>query len=240
MATQFFSHPALDPDQPIRVTLALRGAVQPEVEKVVRNAADIFSRFANLGAFGEVKRTTAAVVSIAGSQCHVDLHAVPKDPSLLGVLARMLLFVPEDKGIFVQGTPASNPARALEPLPGATSRVPRLRDPLGVACDLSPGLSWYCVELTKSAGWLDSDLARLSECVDVWMQVCRAAGLSDVSPTFEVVAGNVGMDPPQVGDDSWSGQIGATEINLAALSSLVNMLDYASGTGVGLDEITVT
>jgi len=48
------------------------------------------------------------------------------------------------------------------------------------------------------------------------------------------------MDSPQVGEDFWSAQIGANEIHLAAISSLVNMLDHASATRLSLDAISVT
>ncbi len=105
---------------------------------------------------------------------------------------------------------------------------------------MSPGLSWYCVELAKGAGSSPQDLTTLQECVDLWMAVCRLGGLSEVSPRFEIVAGNVGMDPPQVGADFWAGQIGATDVHLGALSSLVNMLDLASRTQVQLDGVEVT
>ncbi len=69
------------------------------------------------------------------------------------------------------------------------------------------------------------------------MDVCQAGGLSEITPDFDVTPGSVGMDPPQVGDDCWSAQIGS---DFGAILSLINILDHISRIRVLFDELSVT
>jgi hypothetical protein len=240
MAVHFTPHPALDPDLPIRITLALPSSISSEVGARIHSNANLFAKFANTGGFAEVNGGTSATVTTAGNVCHVDLQGVPADRSVLGVLGRLLIGSADEMSVQVQGTPARTAARALDPLPEAFAFVPSLREPLSVNCDMSPGIGWYSLELSKQGDWGPGDADVLRRCTDVWMETCRAGGLSEVSSTFDVEAGNVGMDPPQVGVGFWSAQIGATEVDLGAVASLINMLDYASHKGLGLERIEVT
>jgi hypothetical protein len=233
-------HPPFDADRPLRLTLVAAQALSANATARLNAAAQLFAKFARAGAFAEVKSGATAAVSVAGNAYVVDVNDLPADPAALGVIGRMAIAAADWADVLVQGSAPSSPMRALEPLPSSLSLVPRLRDPLSIPCEMSPGLSWYCVELAKAAGWSSQDLATLQDRVDLWMAVCRLGGLSEVSPTFDIVPGNVGMDPPQVGADFWAGQIGATDVNLGALSSLVNMFDQASATHVHLDGIEVT
>jgi hypothetical protein len=72
------------------------------------------------------------------------------------------------------------------------------------------------------------------------MDVCRAGGLSEITPDFDVTPGSVGMDPPEAGEDYWSAQIASNDLNFGAILSLINILDHASRTRVPFDVISVT
>jgi hypothetical protein len=234
-------HPPFDADLPVRLILSPVQALASDLDRRVTAAADLFSRFARGGAFPEVKPGTAARVSLAGGICYVDLQDVPADQAALGVLGRMLLALPDKWGsINVDGTPARRPERALEPLPSSLSLVPGRRHPLSVKCEIEPVIDWYNLEITRHSGWRDEDLPILQDGADLWMDVCRAGGLSEITPGFNVTPGSVGMDPPQVGDDCWSAQIGSNDLNFGALSSLINILDHISRTRVLFDELSVT
>jgi hypothetical protein len=234
-------HPPFDADLPVRLTLSPAQALAPDIDRRVTAAADLFCRFARGGAFPEVKAGTAARVSLAGGICHVDLQEVPADPAALGVLGRMLLALPDKWGsINVAGTPARRPERALEPLPSSLSLVPGRRSPLSVKCDIEPVIDWYSVEITRHSGWRDEDFPVLQDGADLWMDVCRAGGLSEITPDFDVTPGSVGMDPPEAGEDYWSAQIASNDLNFGAILSLINILDHASRTRVPFDVISVT
>ena len=231
----------LDADRPTEILLR---AFEPPTSTTLRHvqeASDLFARFAREGAFGEVRDGVSASVSLQGGAVRVNLTDLPADPATLGVLCRMLLATTDQwTAIAAEGTTARHSSRALTPIQPSLSLVPRLRDPLRVPCEINTSAGWYCVELTRHAGWRPTDLAVLERCMDLWMAVCRAGGLSDVTSPLTIPRGDVGMDSPQVGEDFWSAQIGANEIHLAAISSLVNMLDHASATRLSLDAICVT
>ena len=235
------SRDSLDADRPVRITLHSDHALGSSTVHGVTDAASLFIRFAREGAFQEVKQDTAATVSLLPNGATVDLHDLPADAATLGVLGRLLLALPTEwSAISAQGSPARLPDRALAPLESSLSMVPRLRSLLRAQCEIDTGVGWHCLEVTRRSGWSARDLTVLQSCADLWLAVCRAGGLSTVTSSLAVTRGDVGMDPPQVGEDFWSAQIGANDIQPGAISALVNMLDHSVGTRVALDTISVT
>jgi hypothetical protein len=244
------NHPPLDPELPLQLRLVAANPPARDLGQRVQAVADLFLRFVRMGAFPEARADTTARASLVGNVVQIDLERLPADQATLGVLGRMLLHAPGGWAeVQVQGSAPRRPGRALEPLPSSLRWVPRLRQPLVVGAQIDPGIGWYSIELRQRAGWREQELTALQSCADVWLQVCRAGGLGEVpedavaidgTATLEIVGGNVGMDPPQVGDDFWAAQIGATDIHLGAVSALVNVFDQAARTGTPIEELTVT
>src|SRR5690606_38062267 len=172
-------------------------------------------------------------VNVSRSSVHVTYDRLPGDPSILAVLVRMLLALPRPpSAIQVRGTPAASGARSLPSTPAALELVPRVRPQLAFGLEMEPGSSWLCIEVSCH-GTLDPTAAQLiDDRLELWCEVCRAGGLSEVGADQSVERGQAGKYEPSVGEDFLSAEILVDAVAIAAPGALPNLLDELARTGV--------
>jgi hypothetical protein len=242
MTTSIAPHVPFSPDHPIEVTIgfAATDSAAADWSRPTELVLELLARFVTMGGFVESFPQLGWRVNVSGSSVHVTYERLPGDPSVLAVLVRMLLALPlPPVAIRVQGTPAASGARALPSTPAALELVPRVRPQLAFGLEMEPGGSWLCIEVSCHAS-LDPAAAQLiDERLELWCEVCRAGGLSEVGDDQSVEPGQAGKYEPSVGEDFLSAEIMVDAVAIAAPGSLPNLLDELARTGVSITSVTV-
>lgn len=242
MTTTIGPHAPLSPDLPIEVTIGFGTADTAEADwsRPTELVLELFARFVTAGGFIEPCPQLRWQATVSHSSVHTTYERLPGDPSVLALLVRMLLALPRPPvAIQVRGTPAAPSPRALPSTPTVLELVPRARPQLAFALEMEPGSSWLCIEVSCYAT-LDPAAAQLiDERLELWCEVCRAGGLSEVGPDHGVEPGQAGKYSPAVGVDFLSAEIAYSSVALAAPGALPNLLDELARAGVPIDGLAV-
>ncbi len=234
MTTSIASHVPLAPDRPIEVTIGFDAADAAEDDwaRPTELILELFARFVSAGGFSESCAQLRWKPSVSRSSVQVVYERLPGDPSVLAVLVRMLLALPRPPvAIQIRGTPATPGPRALPSTVTALALVPSTRAQLAFAIELEPGSAWLCIDVS-CYGSLDVAAAqRIDERLELWCEVCRAGGLSEVGADLSAVVGQAGKYSPAVGVDFLSAEIMYGSVALAAPGALANLLDELARTG---------
>jgi hypothetical protein len=242
MTTSIVPHVPLSPDHPIEVIIGFHtaGSAEADWSRPTEHVLELFARFVTAGGFVEPCPQLRRQEAVSRASVHATFDRLPGDPSVLAVLVRMLLALPRPPAaIEIRGTPAPSTTRALPSTPTALERVPNVRPRLAFDLEMEPGLSWLCIEVSCHAD-LDPAAAELiDERLELWCELCRAGGLSEVSDDQRVEPGEAGKYDPSVGEDFFSAEIMYGSVAIAAPGALPNLLDELARTGIPIHGVSI-
>ncbi len=235
-------HRPFSPDHPVLVAIGFGAAEtsQPNWDTPAQVAIELFVEFLTAGAFCEPWSAKWQIVSL-GATLEVTFERLPADPSAVAVLVRMLmsLDVPPLR-IQVRGTPAIRMTRSLPSTDAALAEFPDDRAQAPFAKTIEPGTKWLNVEVRSRAGITLASAQLIEQRLELWCQVGRAGGLSDVDDDGSITPGDVGRGPAAVGVDFVSSEIMYDFVSFAGISALVNLIDELARGGTPIDELAIT
>jgi hypothetical protein len=110
---------------------------------------------------------------------------------------------------------------------------------LAFSLEMEPGNSWLCVDVSSSTN-LDLSAAHLiDERLELWCEVCRAGGLSEMTAPQNFIRGQAAKYIPAIGADFVSTEIIYGSVAVGAPAALINLLDELARTGVPIDRVSI-
>lgn len=242
MRTTIPPHAILSPDHSLVVIVdfsAVDSANSDWPERVT-DVVFLHTEMLRLGGFRERCWPLDWRVTMHATSFEITYERLPGDPSVLPVLARMLLALPLPPAVIhVRGTAAGMGSRALPSTASALGLLPRTRLPCAFALEIEPGAHGLCLDVSCAAG-LDPAAAQLiDERVSLWCDLGRAGGLSEISHDGGIAPGDIGKAEPAISIDSYSTELMFDGLDLAAPAVLVNMLDDLARTHTKIDHISI-